>query len=122
MTVEEARAADVPVQSLDEVRQSRLESMSEVRGALSPTEAVWSRWKNWLDDDKLWPEYTVFCHGDFHPGHLLIDETERLTGVIDWTEAKISDPATDLDILYGCFGRSTLETFLEYFEEAGGRR
>ena len=36
----------------------------------------------------------VFIHGDLGPEHLLVDGS-RLSGVIDWSDARIGDPAID---------------------------
>jgi aminoglycoside phosphotransferase (APT) family kinase protein len=39
----------------------------------------------------------VLCHGDIKGEHLFVSEDgTRLTAIIDWTDARISDPATDL--------------------------
>jgi aminoglycoside phosphotransferase (APT) family kinase protein len=44
---------------------------------------------------------TTLVHGDLGPAHLLSQDGE-LTGVIDWTDARIGDPALDLAwVLYG---------------------
>jgi aminoglycoside phosphotransferase (APT) family kinase protein len=37
----------------------------------------------------------VICHGDFHPLNLMVDG-DRLTGVIDWANAAIGEPAWDV--------------------------
>ena len=34
-------------------------------------------------------------HGDLHPGHILIDENQCVTGVIDWSEVGIGDVSAD---------------------------
>lgn len=38
---------------------------------------------------------TALVHGDLGPDHLRVDDG-RLTGIIDWTDAHIGDPAMDL--------------------------
>ncbi len=39
----------------------------------------------------------VLCHGDLKGEHVFVSEDgTRLTAIIDWREARISDPATDL--------------------------
>ena len=37
----------------------------------------------------------VICHGDFHPLNIMMDG-DRLTGVIDWANAAIAEPAYDI--------------------------
>lgn len=48
-------------------------------------------------------ETTDLClvHGDLHGGQLLFDDTGTLSGVIDWDELRIGDPAADLLLVYG---------------------
>jgi aminoglycoside 2''-phosphotransferase len=46
-----------------------------------------------------WDDYQGalrFIHGDFSPDNIIVDpETGRLTGIIDWGNAAIGDPASD---------------------------
>jgi aminoglycoside 2''-phosphotransferase len=47
----------------------------------------------------------VLLHGDFSPDHVLLDEeTRALTGVIDFGDVGIGDPAWDFVFLYEDFG------------------
>jgi aminoglycoside phosphotransferase (APT) family kinase protein len=41
------------------------------------------------------PAQRAICHGDFHPSNILVSGT-TVTGVIDWPNALIADPAYDL--------------------------
>jgi aminoglycoside phosphotransferase (APT) family kinase protein len=52
---------------------------------------------------------------------MLLDDEARLTGILDWTEARVTDPSADLAMFYGCFGRGALEALLPRFVAAGGR-
>ncbi len=38
----------------------------------------------------------VLCHGDTKPEHFLLDESDRLVGIIDWADACIAHPVRDL--------------------------
>lgn len=118
--VEEARRAGVVVRSLDEGRQALALAMEQTRAALSPPEALWARWHRWLDDPAGWPQHLALIHGDLHPGHMLLDEDTTLTGILDWTEAQVSDPSIDLAMFVGCFGEAALRTMLASFTQAGG--
>lgn len=54
------------------------------------------------------PTPTTLVHGDLGPHHVLYDGG-RITGVIDWSDARVGDPALDLAwVLYG-----TSEEFAE---------
>jgi aminoglycoside phosphotransferase (APT) family kinase protein len=46
----------------------------------------------------------VFCHNDLGSEHLLVDAGGELTGVIDWSDAALADPAVDFSRLYRDFG------------------
>ena len=59
--------------------------------------------------------------GDLHPGHMLLSPDGALCGVLDWTEARVSDPVVDLAMFHGCFGRTALDEMLAAFAAAGGR-
>ncbi len=49
------------------------------------------------------PTAVTLVHADLGPGHLLADGRGRLTGVIDWSDALVGDPARDLAwALNGC--------------------
>ena len=50
----------------------------------------------WLDDHRpAQAQETAICHGDFHPLNILADKNQP-TGVIDWTNAVIAEPAMDM--------------------------
>jgi aminoglycoside phosphotransferase (APT) family kinase protein len=50
----------------------------------------------WLDNRCLpQPREAVICHGDFHPLNILADKNQP-TGVIDWANTIIAEPAMDV--------------------------
>ena len=57
----------------------------------------------------------TLTHGDLTPDHLLCDTTGAITGVIDWTDARIADPAVDLAwLIHGTdreFGQAVLHSY-----------
>lgn len=61
----------------------------------------------------------VLCHADLGAEHLLSDGKE-LTGVIDWSDAAITDPALDFARIYRDFGPSALEAALEAYGDLPG--
>jgi|SRR5215203_5714644 len=46
------------------------------------------------------PKPTAIVHGDLYFRHLLVDDHDRLTGVIDWGDICRGDPAVDLSVLW----------------------
>lgn len=112
---------DGRIRSISEVRSSLAETCQATKEILNPSAALWQRWMSWLEDDTFWPKEAALVHGDFHPGHILLDDKLSVIGVLDWTEAEIADPSVDFSIFFGCFGRETLAKILKYYEQAGGR-
>lgn len=115
---ERARFSGVPVRTVDEARSEMARAMDATRGELRPPEAVWARWQRWIEGP-TWPARTAMVHGDLHPGHLLLDGDRAVIGVLDWTEACVSDPSIDLSLLYGCFGRAALDDVIARLEASG---
>ncbi|WP_278047039.1 phosphotransferase [Nostoc linckia] len=79
---------------------------------------MWQRWHNWLDDHTYWLIHSALIHGDLHPGHILVD---RVTGLLDWTEASVANPATDFALYYAIFGESALSHLLQQYQQSGGQ-
>lgn len=53
----------------------------------------------------------VFSHNDLGIEHVLVDDTTwTLTGVIDWSDAAICDPARDFGLLYRDLGATALRS------------
>jgi macrolide phosphotransferase len=84
-------------------------------------QAVWDRWQRWLADETFWPEGSVLIHGDLHPAHILVKPDNRVTGLLDWTEAHVGDAATDFILQFATLGYGWLRTVLELYGQAGGR-
>ncbi|AGA28015.1 macrolide 2'-phosphotransferase [Singulisphaera acidiphila] len=117
----EAAAAGLKVSSPEEARRAFADDLDRVKREIGIGESLWRRWRTWLDDDASWPPFTTLVHGDLHVGHVLVDETSRATGLLDWTEAEVSDPAIDFIFHLMGFGESGLERLLDEYEAAGGR-
>lgn len=58
---------------------------------------------HWLDTlPSVTPPERPCClvHGDLYVRHLIVNDTGHLSGIIDWGDAHLGDPATDLAIVY----------------------
>ncbi|MEQ2526741.1 Mph(B) family macrolide 2'-phosphotransferase [Robertmurraya yapensis] len=117
---EKALAAGLTVHTAEEARRSMKERMDAVKEKVGVGDELWNRWQTWLKNDQIWPKETGLIHGDVHAGHILIDEARNVTGLIDWTEAKVTDVATDFVVLYKTFGEGGLDLLIEAYKEAGG--
>lgn len=76
----------VEMLSAHELRGSMKQRMERVKSQYTINSGLWERWQEWLAKDSLWPPFVGVKHGDLHPGHILIDENQCVTGVIDWSE------------------------------------
>lgn len=117
----ELEGTGLAVKRSPEVRAEYASRMAHAREVLSIPPAVWQRWQAWLEDDRSWPEHPVLVHGDLHPAHILVDESHRVSGIIDWTEAHGGDPATDFALLFATLGEATLAVLLQEYAAAGAR-
>jgi aminoglycoside phosphotransferase (APT) family kinase protein len=53
-----------------------------------------------LADPSFFPQGTTLCHADLFPRHILVGPGETgITGVLDWEDACLTDPATNLALL-----------------------
>ena len=120
ITPEQADAAGVEVRTPAQVRQSWRDDVARVSAAFTVAPALAKTWQSWLEDDTCWPAQTVMTHGEIYPAHVLFDEEGVITGVLDWTTARVDDPARDLSAQYGAAGDELLQVTLTAYEQAGG--
>ncbi|ERN53747.1 macrolide 2'-phosphotransferase [Alkalihalophilus marmarensis] len=104
-----------------ELRKSMKQRMERVKQTYKVNSDLWDRWQAWLSEDSLWPKHTGVRHGDMHPGHILIDTNQRVTGFIDWTEVGIGDVSIDFMSHQMLFGKEGLQKILAAYDNAGGR-
>lgn len=78
---------------------------------------VW--WRTFQVDPRMRAFDPVFRHGDIWFGNILV-EGDRVTGIIDWEDAAIGDPALDLANQYDADERY-FDLVLESYRAAGGR-
>ena len=117
---EEAIEAGLVVHSPEEARESMKKRMDAVKERYGVGNTLWNRWQAWLNDEDMWPKKTGLIHGDLHPGHILINKDGNVTGLIDWTEAKVADMSNDFAAYYKVFGEVGLDCLIKAYKEAGG--
>ena len=108
------------VQTPEEVRISMKQRMDDVKAKFGVGENLWNRWQAWINDDEVWPMKTGLIHGDIYAGHTMIDKDANVIGLIDWTEAKVTDISNDFVFHYKAFGEEGLEALIFAYKEAGG--
>lgn len=104
-----------------DTREAFAANIEEVKESFTIPAKLYDRWMKWLSTDSYWPDHSVLHHGDLHPPHIIVNAYQRVTGLIDWTEAEIADPGKDFVILYALFGQEGLRDLLSRYEIAGGK-
>lgn len=117
---DKAAELGIVVQTPEEARMSMKQRMDDVKAKFGVGEKLWNRWQAWINDDEMWPKKTGLIHGDVHAGHTMIDKEAKVTGLIDWTEAKVTDISNDFVFNYKAFGEEGLEALILAYKEAGG--
>jgi aminoglycoside 2''-phosphotransferase len=106
--MKEAVAAGVePFSARDWVRETWTSASPAVLRLLSPAdvEALAGSIERFLADEPSFDASPCLLYADFAPEHVLYDPSTRaLTGLIDWGDLTIGDPAFDLLYLYQDYG------------------
>ena len=121
LDVDEAATAGLRVRSIDDERKRVGDELASVCDVLDVPEAVQRTHRSWIDDDDCWPRQPTFIHGDLYAAHTLVDDDDRVTGALDWSEAEVGDPSIDLTGHLIGFGDDGLAALLEHYATAGGR-
>jgi aminoglycoside phosphotransferase (APT) family kinase protein len=81
-------------------------------------EAALTAWSNPSSD--MWPAAPSLLHRDIAPGHVLFNaRSGRLTGVIDFGDLAVGDPARDFVYIYEDFGETLLADVLRSYAPRG---
>ncbi len=118
--MDEAAELGVEVRSPDEVRERWREDVGVVCEEFDVHPRLEEQLAAWLSDDGLWPEETVFTHGELYPAHVLVDEDDTVTGVLDWTTARGDDPARDFMYQQAFAPPEAFATTVRAYVAAGG--
>lgn len=118
---DEAEAAGIPREHPHEVRARWEADLERVGREFEISDDLRGGWRAWLADDGLWPDTTVFTHGELYPAHLLLDGSTEIVGVLDWTTARVSDPAIDFALHCMISSADTFERTVALYTELTGR-
>ncbi|MGN6300155.1 MAG: macrolide 2'-phosphotransferase [Angustibacter sp.] len=87
--------AGLPTYTAQEYRLRRLSDVDRAAQTGHVPASLLARWEKALEDVSRWRFAPTPVHGDLAPEHVLVDRG-ALSGVIDWGEAAVADPADDL--------------------------
>jgi aminoglycoside phosphotransferase (APT) family kinase protein len=93
-----------------------LERLAKVEAQHPEVEGATIRaWVSRLVDTPPWKQRACWAHGDLYARHLLVDEHHTLTGVLDWGDVHLGDPAVDLCIAFTFLPPEAREAFREAY-------
>jgi macrolide phosphotransferase len=117
--------AGVPAYSADDYRLRRMAELDIAARAGDLPAALLARWERQLEDVSLWKFVATPIHGDLAAAHVLIDRVgargpvhARVSGVTDWGEACVADPADDLAWVALSTDDRAVDTVLEAYAMA----
>lgn len=121
--IPEAEVTDNGIKSLrpEDLRPEIADRLQLVKSELGLSEELETRYKRWLDNDILWPQFTRFIHGDLYAGHILTSKNGVVSGIIDWSTGQTSDLAIDFSGHLAIFGEESLKSLITEYEKQGGK-
>ncbi len=119
LDVDAATKAGVPMTTMSDARARRRADLDRVCNEFEVAPSLRARWQAWLGNDALWSERIAFTHGELYAAHVLINDPSRIVGVLDWTTAKVGDPAVDFTYQH-MMGPAAFEATVAAFIDAGG--
>ncbi|RKG93323.1 macrolide 2'-phosphotransferase [Corallococcus terminator] len=121
ISIEEAGRAGLTVETPEQVRTGWAADIARVRKEFDVAEALVRRWEDWLGDDSYWPRHVTLTHGELYPAHVLLAPDDTITGVLDWTTAKVGDPARDFVFQRMLGVDAVFEATVDAYVKAGGQ-
>lgn len=117
----EVREKGLKIKSSSEIRKEIENQLKLVKAEIGISNELETRYKNWLDNEPLWPAYSKFIHADLYAGHILTNEKNEVSGIIDWTTAHMGDIAMDFSGHLKVFGEESLKLLIEEYKKLGGQ-
>ena len=118
-----ARRLGVPDQGIDPlIEECRAEALEDFRFVREVArDQPLDSWQAWLSGgphgDSARPASRVLVHNDLAAEHVLCDpETGKLTGVIDWSDMALGDPAADFAGLFHWGGDPFVNAVLAHYD------
>lgn len=119
--VGEAVAVGIAANTSESSRKSLWADIERVKNQIGMGRELEAQWKSWISSDAIWPDFSVLTHGDLYAGHITADASSRVTGIIDWSEAEVADPAIDFAGHLAVFGVESLQALISAYARAGGK-
>lgn len=109
----------LPLYSAEDYRERRLAELDAgiQTGKVPPRLA--DRWEHQLENVSWWRFEPTVVHGDMGEHQLLVAEGQ-VSGIVDWMDARVADPADDLAWLAAAAPQDVLDSIFEAYN--AGRR
>jgi aminoglycoside phosphotransferase (APT) family kinase protein len=104
----------LPVYSADEYRLRRLAEVDRAAVSGHVPSRLLARWEQALEEVGAWRFVPCVVHGDLAADSVLVDGG-RVTGMLEWAETRIADPADDFAWLAGAVPPQALESVIEAY-------
>lgn len=106
--------AGLPTYEATEYRERRLSELDRAASTGHVPGRLLARWEKALEDVGRWRFQSCVVHGDLVAQHVLVDDGQ-VTGMLDWSEAKVADPADDLAWIAVGADSEALDSVLESY-------
>ncbi len=106
-----------PTYTAEEYRQRRLSDVDRAAATGQVPASLLARWEHALEQVTHWRFLTTPVHGDLAAEHVLVDGG-HVSGIIDWGEARVADPADDLAWVAVGADSDSLDAVLESYAMA----
>jgi macrolide phosphotransferase len=114
-------SAGLPVYDAESYRLRRLAELDEAARTGYVPAVLLRRWEKALENVALWRFRATPVHGDLAADHVLVANDE-VRAVLDWSEARVADPADDLAWLVAGAPENALDSVLEAYSLARTER
>ncbi|WP_235856833.1 phosphotransferase [Occultella glacieicola] len=113
--------AGLPTYDADAYRARRLAEVDEAAATGHIPAGLLRRWEHALEDVTLWRFRATPVHGDLAAEHVLVDDDD-VVAILDWSDARVADPADDLAWLLAAAPEESLDAILEAYALARTER
>ena len=113
--------AGLPHYDSETYRLRRLAEVDEAARTGHVPVGLLRRWEHALEDVRLWRFRATPVHGDLAAEHVLVADGE-VVAIIDWSDARVADPADDLAWLLSSAPENSLDAILEAYALARTER
>ncbi|XCB30460.1 phosphotransferase [Arcanobacterium hippocoleae] len=111
--------AGMPVYSADICRQRLLAELSDADAQAEIPAVLCHRWRDMLENQRLWNFTPCVVHGDFADENVLWSE-HTVSCVVGFGEAHVGDPAADFSLLITDLSDENFAAVLESYQNAIG--